>query len=52
MQQSMILIVDVSDQPDANYYQNNYHNERESVQDHAMSVVVLPTVVFEFRETQ
>jgi hypothetical protein len=52
VQQNMILIGDAGDLPDANYDQNNYHNERERVQDHTISVVVLSTVAFEFREAQ
>jgi hypothetical protein len=48
----MMLIVDISHQPGTNYYQDDYHNERERVRDHAVSVVVLSTVAFEFSETQ
>jgi hypothetical protein len=48
----MMLINDICHQPDANYYQDDYHNEREPVHHHAMSVVVLSTVAFEFSDAQ
>jgi hypothetical protein len=52
MKPSMILIDDIGHQPDAHYYQDDDYNERERVHDHAVSVVVLSTVAFEFSDAQ
>jgi hypothetical protein len=50
MQSGMMLIIDIGNQPEADYYQDAQHNERERVHDHAVSVVVLLIVAFESSE--
>ena len=48
----MMLIINISRQPDANNYQYEQHGEREPVHDHAVRVIVLTSVDFEFSEIE
>jgi hypothetical protein len=48
----MVPIIDISRQPDANYYQCEQHNECQTIHDHAVLVIVLSTVEFEFNQAQ
>jgi hypothetical protein len=50
--QSMMLIMNIGRQPDANEYQNEQHGEREPVHDHALSVIVFSIGDFKFSEVQ
>jgi hypothetical protein len=48
----MMLIIDISRQPNANYYQREQHDERKHIYNHAALIGFLSIVLFEFSEAQ